>query len=200
MIYASTRPSTPVLCPNNGPIGAGVPVAEGQLPVLSGRQLRRQSRILSLQGGATLTGFKNFIMRGDVIILAVGLVIALAFSGLITAFTTYIISPLIARLQGGKAIGLGVQLGQAGNAKTFLDLGSFISAVIYFVIFMAVIYFAIVVPYKHIQARRGQVVFGDPAPTKTCPFCLSDDLPVAAAKCKHCATDQPDITPSTSHL
>jgi large conductance mechanosensitive channel len=49
---------------------------------------------------------------------------------------------------------------------------------------MAVIYFAIVVAYKHIQTRRGHVVFGDPAPTKTCPFCLSDDLPVAAAKCK----------------
>lgn len=139
-----------------------------------------------------MTGFKNFIMRGDVIILAVGLVIALAFSGLITAFTAYIINPLIARLQGGRAIGLGVQLGQAGNAKTFLDLGSFISAVIYFIIFMTVIYFAIVVPYKHIQARHGQVVFGDPEPTKTCPFCLSDDLPVAAVKCRHCATEQPD--------
>jgi large conductance mechanosensitive channel len=143
-----------------------------------------------------LTGFKNFIMRGDVIVLAVGLVIALAFSGLITAFTTDIISPLIARLQGGKAIGLGVQLGQTGNAKTFLDLGSFISAVIYFVIFMAVIYFVIVVPYKHIQARRGHVAFGDPAPTKTCPFCLSDDLPVAAVKCKYCASEQPGTTPT----
>ena len=43
-----------------------------------------------------------------------------------------------------------------------MDIGSFISAVIYFVIFMAIIYFVIIVPYKHIQARRGQVVFGDP--------------------------------------
>ena len=50
-----------------------------------------------------------------------------------------------------------------------MDIGSFISAVIYFVIFMAVIYFLIIVPYKHVQARRGQVVFGDPAPVKTCP-------------------------------
>jgi large conductance mechanosensitive channel len=171
-------------------------VAEDGLPVVSGTARgRAQSRILSLLGGTTLTGFKNFIMRGDVIILAVGLVIALAFSGLITAFTTYIINPLIARLQGGKALGLGVQLGQAGNAKTFLDFGSFISAIIYFVIFMAVIYFVIVVPYKHIQARRGQVVFGDPAPTKTCPACLSADLPLAATKCKYCATEQPVTTP-----
>ena len=54
-----------------------------------------------------------------------------------------------------------------------MDIGAFISAIIYFVIFMAIIYFVIVVPYKHIQARRGQVVFGDPAPVKTCPACLS---------------------------
>ncbi len=43
----------------------------------------------------------------------------------------------------------------------------------------------------HIQARRGQVVFGDPAPVKTCPACLSSDLPAAASRCKYCGTDQP---------
>ena len=76
-----------------------------------------------------------------------------------------------------------------------MDIGAFISAVIYFVIFMAIIYFVIVVPYKHIQARRGQVVFGDPAPVKTCPACLSSDLPAAASKCKYCGTDQPASPP-----
>ena len=138
-----------------------------------------------------MRGFKNFLMRGDVIVVAVGLVIALAFSGLIVAFTTNIINPIIARLQGGKAIGLGVQLGEAGNTKTFLDFGAFISALIYFVIFVAVVYFVIVVPYKAVQARRGQVVFGPPGPVKTCPACLSTDLPAAASKCKYCGTDQP---------
>lgn len=138
-----------------------------------------------------MQGFKNFLMRGDVIIVAVGLVVALAFSGLITAFTTYIINPLVARAQGKSAIGLGVQLGQTGNTKTFLDFGSFISAVIYFVIFMAVVYFLIVMPYKSIQARRGQTVFGPPPAVKTCPACLSTDLPAAASKCKYCGTDQP---------
>lgn len=138
-----------------------------------------------------IKGFKNFIMRADVIVLAVGLVIALAFSKLISAFTTDIVNPLIARAQGGKSIGLGVQLGQAGNAKTFLDLGSFISAIIYFVILAAVVYFFIVVPYKHIRARQGVTVFGDPTPTKTCPACLSDDLNPAAVKCKYCGSDQP---------
>jgi large conductance mechanosensitive channel len=138
-----------------------------------------------------MRGFKNFLMRGDVIVVAVGLVVALAFSMLIAAFTTDIINPLLARLQGKKAIDLGVQLGQAGNTKTFLDFGAFISAIIYFAIFMAVIYFLIVIPYKRVQARRGQVVFGDPPPLKTCPACLSSDLPAAASKCKYCGTDQP---------
>ena len=70
-------------------------------------------------------------------------------------------------------------------------IGAFISAVIYFVIFMAVIYFLIVQPYKLTQSRLGQVVFGDPPPVKTCPACLSSDLPAAASKCKYCGTDQP---------
>ena len=136
-----------------------------------------------------LQGFKNFILRGDVIVVAVGLVIALAFSGLIAAFTTYIINPIIASFTGGK-VGLGFEI-RSGNPKTLVDFGSFISEVIYFAIFMAVVYFIIVVPYKAVQARRGQVVFGDPAPVKTCPACLSSDLPVAASKCKYCGTDQP---------
>ncbi len=46
-------------------------------------------------------------------------------------------------------------------------------------------------PYKHIQARPGQVVFGDPPAVKTCPACLSSDLPAAASKCKYCGTEQP---------
>ncbi len=140
-----------------------------------------------------MRGFKNFLLRGDVIVIAVGLVVALAFSMLITAFTTYIIKPIVASFQGGSSIGLGVQLGHAGNTATFVDFGQFISAIIYFVIFIAVVYFLIVVPYKHIQARNGQVVFGDPAPVKTCPACLSSDLPAAASKCKYCGTEQPAV-------
>lgn len=141
-----------------------------------------------------MRGFKNFLMRGDVIVVAVGLVVALAFSALVTAFTHDIINPLVARAQGGKSIGLGKQLGAAGNTATFLDIGSFITAIITFVIFMGVVYFLIVTPYKHGQARRGQVVFGDPPAVKTCPACLSSDLPAAASKCKYCGTDQPAMT------
>ena len=139
-----------------------------------------------------MRGFKNFLMRGDVIVVAVGLVVALAFSMLIAAFTTDIINPIIQSFVPGSH-GLGVQI-RAGNPKTLLDFGSFISAVIYFVIFMAVVYFLIVVPYKLAQSRLGQIVFGDPAPVKTCPACLSSDLPAAASKCKYCGTDQPATT------
>ena len=139
-----------------------------------------------------MRGFRNFLMRGDVIIIAVGLVVALAFSMLITAFTTYIINPIVAAAGGKKGNGLGFYISDH-NSKTFVDIGAFISAIIYFVIFMAVVYLVIIVPYKHIQARRGQVVFGDPTPVKTCPACLSDDLPAAASKCKYCGTDQPAV-------
>jgi large conductance mechanosensitive channel len=141
-----------------------------------------------------MRGFKNFLLRGDVIVIAVGLVVALAFSMLIAAFTSDIINPIVTRLQGGKSIGLGVQLGSDHNPKTFVDFGAFISSIIYFVIFIAVVYFVIVVPYKHVQARRGQTVFGDPPPVKTCPFCLSSDLPAAASKCKYCGSEQPAVT------
>jgi large conductance mechanosensitive channel len=136
-----------------------------------------------------LQGFKNFLLRGDVIVVAVGLVVALAFSALITSFTANVINPIIQSLTGGK-VGLGFQI-RSGNPKTVVDLGAFITAIITFVIFMAVVYFVIVVPYKAVQARRGQVVFGDPAPVKTCPACLSSDLPAAASKCKYCGTEQP---------
>jgi large conductance mechanosensitive channel len=136
-----------------------------------------------------MRGFKNFLMRGDVIVVAIGLVIALAFSALVTSFTTNIINPLVQSFVPGTH-GFGVQI-RSDNPKTLVDFGSFISSVIYFAIFMAVVYFLIVIPYKHIQARRGQVVFGDPSPVKTCPACLSSDLPAAASKCKYCGTDQP---------
>ncbi len=137
-----------------------------------------------------LKGFRNFMMRGDVVVVAVGLVTALAFSNLVKAFTDNIINPLIAAAQGGvKGPGLGWQLVPGGGNGTFLNLGAFISAIIYFIIFMAVVYFVIVMPYKFLMARVGKTVFGDPAPTKTCPQCLSDDLNPAATRCKHCSAE-----------
>ena len=54
---------------------------------------------------------------------------------------------------------------------------------------MAVVYFAIVVPYRSYQRRRGVAVFTEPSPTKACPACLSDGLPLEATKCRYCATE-----------
>ncbi len=136
-----------------------------------------------------VSGFKNFLLRGDVIVIAIGLIVATAFSTLIKAFTADVITPIITRIQGKSAVGLGIQLGTKGYQPTFINIGDLISTIIYFVVFMAVIYFMIVQPYKRISARRGLTVFGDPAPAKTCPACLSDDLAVAATKCKYCGSD-----------
>jgi len=133
-----------------------------------------------------MRGFKNFLMQGELIVIAVGLVVALAFSTLIKAFTDNIITPLVNAAGGGGSAGLGVHVkGQ------LINFGAFISAVIYFVIFMAVIYSVIVLPYRAYMAKRGKTVFGDPAPTKSCPFCFSGDLPVAATKCFHCGSELP---------
>jgi len=130
-----------------------------------------------------LQGFKNFVLQGDIVIIAVGLVIALAFSTLIKAFTDNIITPLVNAIGSGGATGLGFHV----NGQ-LVNIGAFIAAVIYFVIFMLVIYFLIVVPYRASQRRRGVTVFGDPPPAQTCPACLSEGLPVAATKCRYCGT------------
>jgi large conductance mechanosensitive channel len=128
-------------------------------------------------------------MREDVITVAVGLVVALAFSNLVKSFTETVINPLVAAIQPGTKLGLGYQLGDAGNKATFIDLGSFIGAIIYFLVFMSTVYLAIVVPYKHIQKRRGVTVFGEAAATKACSECCSD-IPDAAHRCKFCASEQ----------
>jgi large conductance mechanosensitive channel len=130
-----------------------------------------------------VTGFKNFLMQGQLVVVAVGLSIALAFSVLVQTFTGTIITPLVNAAGGGGPDGLGVRV----NGQ-LLDFGSLISAVIYFIVFVAVVYFAIVVPYRAYQQRRGVAVFTEPPPTKACPACLSDGLPLEATKCRYCAT------------
>src|SRR3954468_19377544 len=109
-----------------------------------------------------LRGFKNFLMQGDIVIIAVGLVIALALSTLIKAFTDNVITPLVNAIGSGGATGLGFHvngplvnaIGSGGATGLgfhvngqLVNIGAFIASVIYFVIFMLVIYFLIVVPY-----------------------------------------------------
>lgn len=132
-----------------------------------------------------IKGFRNFLMQGELIVICVGLVVALAFSTLIKSFTDTIITPLVNAAEGGGSASQG--LGWTVNGQR-IDLGSFIAAIVYFLIFMAVIYFVLVLPYRAYMKRQGITVFGPPAPVKTCPECLSADLPLAATKCSHCAS------------
>jgi large conductance mechanosensitive channel len=134
----------------------------------------------------SVKGFKKFLMQGDLIIIAVGLVVALAFSTLIKAFTDNVITPLVNAAEGGKSAGQSLGFTVHGQR---IDLGAFISAIVYFAILMVVIYLVLVVPYRSYMKKHGTTVFGEPDPTKTCPECLSSDLPVAAKKCKHCASE-----------
>lgn len=138
-----------------------------------------------------MKGFKNFLMQGELIVIAVGLVVALAFSTLVKAFTDNVITPLINAAGSGGSSGKG--LGWTVNGQR-IDVGAFISAIIYFIVFMAVVYLAIVVPYRAYMKRRGTAVFGDPPPTKTCPSCMSGGLPVAASRCSYCASEIPLTT------
>jgi large conductance mechanosensitive channel len=132
---------------------------------------------------SVLSGLKNFLMQGNLVVVAVGLSIALAFSTLVKAFADAVITPLVRAAGGGGVTGLGFTVrGQ------LVDLNSLISAVIYFVVFVSVVYFAIVVPYRSYQRKRGVAVFTEPEPTKACPACLSDGLPLGATKCRYCGT------------
>lgn len=136
-----------------------------------------------------MKGFRRFLLQGDLIVIAVGLVVALAFSTLIKAFTDNIVTPLVNAAEGtnhGKA----QVLGWTVNGQT-VNVGAVVSAIVYFVIFMAVVYFLLVVPYRAYMRRHGTTVFGEPPATKTCPYCQSKDLPVEASKCSHCASDVP---------
>lgn len=132
-----------------------------------------------------LRGFKNFLMQGDLIVVAVGLVVALAFSTLIKAFTDNIITPLV-NAAGGTSAGGG--LGWTVNGQR-INMGAFISAIIYFIIFMAVVYFLIVVPYRAYMRRRGTAVFAESPLVRTCPSCKSTDVPADASRCRYCTTE-----------
>ena len=100
-----------------------------------------------------LKGFKDFILRGNVIDLAVAVVIGAAFATIVTAFTDSIIKPLINAITPASSPGLGVTL-IAGKDSTYVDFAAVITAAINFVIVAAVIYFAIVLPVNVIQERR----------------------------------------------
>lgn len=101
-----------------------------------------------------LKGFKDFLMRGNVVDLAVAVVIGTAFTAIVTAFTNGLIKPLINTIGGTDgAQGLGFNVLDS-NDSTFLDFGGVINAAINFVLIAAVVYFIIVLPVQRIQQRR----------------------------------------------
>jgi large conductance mechanosensitive channel len=100
-----------------------------------------------------IKGFKDFILRGNVIDLAVAVVIGAAFTTIVTAFTNGILQPLINGVSPPSSQGLGIQL-IGGKESTYIDLSAVISAAINFVIVAAVVYFIIVLPLNTIKERR----------------------------------------------
>ena len=127
-------------------------------------------------------GFKEFILRGNVIDLAVAVVIGAAFGAVVTAFVTDIVTPIIAAI-GGKPDFSGLTF--TINHSKFL-YGAFINAVISFLLIAAAVYFIIVAPMNTMAERRAR---GQEPDTKPCPDCLST-IPRGAHKCAFCGSEQ----------
>lgn len=131
-----------------------------------------------------LKGFRDFILRGNVVDLGVALVIGSAFTGIVTALVKDFITPLIGAF-GGQPNFSGLTL--TVNHSKFL-IGDFINALISFLIVSAVVYFFVVLPMNKLltKLKRDQPT----APTdKICPECLSS-IPLKAHRCKFCASIQ----------
>jgi len=130
-----------------------------------------------------LKGFREFILRGNVVDLAVGVVIGGAFGAIVTALVKDLITPLIAAVVGKPDFSyLGFDIG-----KTHFPVGDFINVLVSFLLIAAAVYFFVVVPVNALMARvkRGETP-ADPT-TKKCPECLSE-IPLAARKCAFCTS------------
>jgi large conductance mechanosensitive channel len=132
-----------------------------------------------------LDGFKKFILRGNVVDLAVGVVIGAAFGGVVTAFTKDLLTPLLAALVSKPDF-------NAVNFKirdTVFPVGDFLNALVAFVLVAGAVYFFVILPLNALMARLNP--HKDAAPTtKPCPECLSD-IPIEAKRCAHCAQPVP---------
>jgi large conductance mechanosensitive channel len=132
-----------------------------------------------------LDGFKKFILRGNVVDMAVGVVIGAAFGGVVTALTKAFLTPLIALIAGKQDYSsINFTIG-----STVFPVGEFINACISFVLIAAAVYFFVVLPINALIARmhRGDKP-ADPT-TKKCTECLSE-IPIDARRCAHCAQPQ----------
>ena len=131
-----------------------------------------------------LKEFKQFILRGNVVDLAVAVVIGTAFGAVVAAFVADIITPLIAAIFGKPDFG---NLSFTINKSTFL-YGNFINALITFLSVAAAIFFFVVQPLNMLETRRAAGQPSESPTTKACPECLSD-IPIAARRCAYCTSE-----------
>jgi large conductance mechanosensitive channel len=127
------------------------------------------------------SGFKQFVLRGNVVDLAVGVVIGAAFGTVVTALVKDLINPLIA-LVVGKPDFTGYSFTIRG---TLFPVGDFFTAVVSFLIVAAAIYYLIVTPINALIARSRRATVPPDPTTKKCPECLSE-IPIDARRCSHC--------------
>ena len=130
-----------------------------------------------------MAGFKEFILRGNVVDMAIGVVIGGAFGAIVTALTKDLLTPLIAAIIG-KPDFSAIQF--TINSSKFL-IGDFLNALIAFVLVAAAVYYFVVVPVGALMARMAKAEPAPPPapPTRACPECLST-IPVAARRCSQC--------------
>jgi large conductance mechanosensitive channel len=140
-----------------------------------------------------VSDFKKFVLRGNVVDLAVAVVVGVAFTAMVTAFVADLITPLIAAIFGKPNFG---NLTFTLNHSTF-KYGSFLNALISFLIVATVVFFAVVVPLTALMKRLNLVPNEEPKPeTHACPECLSD-IPVAARRCAFCTSEVAAATSSS---
>jgi large conductance mechanosensitive channel len=129
-----------------------------------------------------LKEFRDFILRGNVIDLAVGIVIGAAFGALVTSFVGNILTPLLGLLNIGNFSTLSFEAGSAT-----VKYGLFLNALISFVLIAAAIFFFVVKPMNAMTARLKKPQADTTPPIKACPFCATD-IPQAASRCPHCTS------------
>ena len=136
-----------------------------------------------------LSDFKKFVLRGNVVDLAVAVVIGAAFTAVITAFVKDFITRLIAAIFGKQDFS---NLYFTVNHSQF-NYGAFINALLSFLIVATVVFFAVVLPLNALMKRMNLLPTEEPEPeTRPCPQCLSD-IPVAAHRCAFCTSE---VTPA----
>jgi large conductance mechanosensitive channel len=130
-----------------------------------------------------MRGFKQFIMRGNVLDLAVAVVIGAAFGAVVTALVKDLITPLIAALVGKPDFS---SLGFTVNGSQF-PVGDFVNALVSFLLVSAAVYFIVVLPVNTLMARMRRGEASPDPTTKKCPECLSE-VPIAARRCAFCTS------------